>query len=190
LTGFWVRETKNRIFKSHPRERAIPFGVALLTAALTFAFAIQLSAEPQRLEKVAPGDCAACHAQGNGLPPAHIKTDKMDWAQCKNCHKAEAGKAEKPAILWGILPLGHIHLLSGISCTDCHGMARPAQPPETPKCLSCHSDYRNAALQVNKTLPHPHDSHMGDLDCELCHHQHLKSENFCSQCHWWKYLVP
>jgi hypothetical protein len=31
---------------------------------------------------------------------------------------------------------------------------------------------------------------MGDLDCGLCHHQHSKSENFCSQCHGWKYLVP
>ena len=182
------------VFLKAVRERgAVPFWVALLTAAMAVTFAIPLSGaspEPQRAENAVPGDCAACHGQRKVLPPAHVKTDEMDWAQCKDCHNAEAGKGEQPAILWGTLPLGHIHLLSAITCTVCHGPARPAQPPESPKCLSCHPDYKNAALQANKTLTNPHDSHMGDLDCELCHHQHSKSDNFCSQCHWWKYLVP
>jgi hypothetical protein len=147
-------------------------------------------AEPKRIEKAIPGDCAACHDQEKVLPDTHVQTGNMDWAQCKDCHRAEADKNKKPAILWGTLPLGHVHLLSGITCTDCHGTARPAQPPESQKCLSCHPDYKNTVLQVNKTLSNPHDSHMGDLDCGLCHHQHSKSENFCSQCHWWKYSVP
>ncbi|MBW2098891.1 MAG: cytochrome c3 family protein [Deltaproteobacteria bacterium] len=34
--------------------------------------------------------------------------------------------------------------------------------------------------------PNPHNSpHYGaDLDCNFCHHQHSKSENFCAQCHY------
>ena len=42
----------------------------------------------------------------------------------------------------------------------------------------------------SKALCNPHDSHMGGLDCLLCRHVHKKSENFCAQCHWWKYTVP
>ncbi len=146
-------------------------------------------AAPKLMEGAAPGDCAACHGNETVLPNGHGETKGMKLQECLGCHKNSEVK-EKPGTLWGKIPLGHFHRLSGIACTDCHGTAKPAKAPDTAKCVSCHPEYKKGPLQANKDLQNPHDSHMGDLDCSVCHHQHAKSENFCSQCHYWKYLVP
>lgn len=143
-----------------------------------------LWAEPKRTEGVAPGDCGVCHGSANVLPAGHADTKGMAGHTCKGCHKGGTTS------LRGKIPLSHSHQLNGVFCADCHGITKPAKPPEQKKCLSCHADYETITIQTDKTLPSPHDSHMGDLDCGLCHHQHSKSENFCSQCHEWKYLVP
>jgi hypothetical protein len=142
-----------------------------------------LSAEPKRLGGVSPGDCGVCHGSEKVLPADHVDTKGMAGATCKECHKGGAS-------LRGKMPLSHSHQLKGVTCAECHGITRPAKPSEQKKCLSCHADYKKAVIQTDKVLPPPHDSHMGDLDCGLCHHQHSKSENFCFQCHEWKYLVP
>ena len=143
-----------------------------------------LSAEPKRLEGVTPGDCGVCHGSEKVLPAGHVDTKGMARATCMGCHKGGSS-------LRGKIPLSHSHQLSTVTCADCHGTTKPAKPPPDQKrCLSCHADYKKIAILTDKTLPDPHDSHMGDLDCGLCHHLHSKSENFCSQCHDWKYLVP
>jgi len=142
-----------------------------------------LWAGPKKMEGVAPGDCGVCHGSEKILPAGHADTKGMVGPDCKECHKGATS-------LRGKMSLSHSHQLNGVTCADCHGLTRPAKPPEQKKCLSCHANYKEIATQTDKTLPPPHDSHMGDLDCGLCHHQHSKSENFCSQCHEWKYLVP
>jgi hypothetical protein len=174
--------TKNRVKKQAFLIRITSLIAATIIIPTISPFGI-LSAEPKKMEGVAPGDCGVCHGSEKVLPVVHIDTKGMAGATCKECHKGGAS-------LRGKMPLSHSHQLKGVTCADCHGMTRPAKPSEQKKCLSCHADYKKAAILTDKTLPPPHDSHMGDLDCGLCHHQHSKSENFCFQCHEWKYLVP
>jgi len=146
-------------------------------------------AEPKKIENARPGDCIICHGDQKVLPAAHGKTDGMTYQRCLACHQ-KTGEAKKARTLRGKMTLSHMHQLSGISCSDCHGKERPATGPDGQTCLGCHADYKTKLLLTDKALPTPHQSHMGELDCLLCHHLHARSENFCAQCHHWKYNVP
>ena len=116
------------------------------------------------------------------LPKDHPATKDQDKSQCAECHNGK--KAES---LRGKLPLGHSHHLEGVSCADCHGQGDPQAVP-TDKCLECH-DSGEALAKItapkDKKSLNPHESpHYGtELDCELCHHAHAKSDNYCAQCH-------
>ena len=173
-----------RVLKKNRGTGQIAFLVAVTIIILTTPYSEILWAEPKKMEGVAPGDCGVCHGSEKVLLAGHVDTKGMAGSTCKGCHKGAK------ASLRGKMPLSHSHQLNGVICADCHGITEPAKPPEQKKCVSCHADYKKIIIQTDKTLPPPHDSHMGDLDCGLCHHQHSKSENFCSQCHEWKYLVP
>jgi len=146
----------------------------------------QTSSQAKRLETAAPGDCAACHADQKVLPAEHVQTRDMAGDKCLECHKpGETSLRAK-------MPLSHGHQLNGVGCADCHADPTAAKPVGTEKCLSCHGSAAQMAKATAKLDPNPHDSpHYGpDLDCELCHHQHARSENFCAQCHDWKLIVP
>ena len=109
----------------------------------------------------------------------------MSITQCLDCHKGD-----EPS-LTNVLPLSHSHLLNGISCTACHGDADPPQFVGTGQCLTCHKpgDLIDATKDVEEA--NPHNSHYGpELDCDLCHHAHRESENFCNQCHDFNFVVP
>jgi len=173
----------NRIPKENRGTVRIASLIAVTIIILTTPCSGILWAEPKKMEGAAPGDCAVCHGSEKVLPAGHVDMKGMTGAACKGCHRGATS-------LRGKMPLSHSHQLNRVTCAECHGMTKPAKPPEQKKCLSCHADYKKIVIETDKTLPSPHDSHMGDLDCGLCHHQHSKSENFCSQCHGWKYLVP
>ena len=162
-------------------------GLSLLTALLIISgnardsSAVQGSA-PKQLENAGAGDCAACHGPALVLPKVHSTTKGRDLGQCRECHNGK-----KATVLLGKLPLSHMHALEGVSCADCHGSGDKCAVG-TEKCLECHeSGEAVAKLTAPKDKVHnnPHDSpHYGtDLDCEMCHHAHAKSENYCSQCH-------
>ena len=76
-------------------------------------------------------------------------------------------------------------------CGDCHLKSTP-KGLTTKQCLSCHESLEQVADATKYLDPDPHNSpHYGsELDCDLCHHEHSKSENFCAQCHEWKLTVP
>lgn len=78
-----------------------------------------------------------------------------------------------------------------LGCIDCHLTATP-KPLKTKLCLSCHGSLEEVAETTKNLDPDPHNSpHYGsELDCDLCHHEHSVSENFCAQCHEWKLVVP
>jgi hypothetical protein len=147
------------------------------------------SAESKKTEDAKPGNCMVCHEGRKVLPAGHVKTDGMRFAECNRCHQ-KSGDKNKPDDLRGRLSLGHAHQFGGIPCSGCHGEARPLADVDGQKCLNCHADYKSSSKPTDKSIPGPHQSHMGDLDCLLCHHVHTRSENFCGQCHWWKYKVP
>jgi len=119
-------------------------------------------ARPKLLPAAKPSDCAACHAKGGATA------------------------------LSGKLPLSHTHQLAGVTCKSCHDNPRKAEPAKSTKCLTCHTGDAIFAATAAVKPRNPHGSpHYGkESDCNLCHHQHEKSENFCTQCHKFDFKVP
>jgi Cytochrome c3 len=78
-----------------------------------------------------------------------------------------------------------------MGCVDCHP-TEIYKACDTNNCLSCHDGFEDLARATQNLDPNPHDSpHYGqEFDCDLCHHEHEKSENFCSQCHEWELKIP
>ena len=145
-----------------------------------------LKADPKRIGNVLPGACSICHNGEKVLPENHPITRDMDMSGCRECHEGrKTGLRRK-------IPLGHIHGLNDVSCKDCHGNSANIGPVKKEVCLDCHGSVDEVANATKGMDPDPHNSpHYGkDLDCDLCHHQHSMSENFCSQCHEWELLVP
>jgi hypothetical protein len=132
------------------------------------------------------GDCVGCHGQEQVLPPGHPETKGQKISECRGCHD------EPDLSLVGKMTSGHVHNLAGIACTDCHVDGEFSAPVDKDLCLACHGSPEDIARLTADQDPNPHDSiHYGpDLDCDLCHHIHRKSENFCNQCHEFEFMVP
>lgn len=82
------------------------------------------------------------------------------------------------------------HMAKGVKCQVCHGVDKnnPDYPTEQ-TCIQCHD--KKALGEKTKDLPgaNPHQApHNGD--CTLCHLQHEKPENYCAQCHDFKFKIP
>lgn len=168
-------------------------GGAILACALSLLFLMYgvgvgaaLSAEPIRSQAAQGGDCTACHGGDGKVPEGHVNTKGMDIKQCLGCHKEGAPK------LVNTLPLSHSHLLSGVSCAGCHKEATPPEFVGTDQCISCHklNDLVEATKDNKEANPHNSPHYGPELDCDLCHHAHETSENFCSECHDFKFIIP
>jgi hypothetical protein len=133
---------------------------------------------------VKPGDCHVCHGENVKLPDGHPNTEDMMFPDCKQCHTKQKNQLETKILL------SHIHNLSGITCSQCHEMNKFKRKITSKQCIACHGDYNTLADITKDADPNPHKSHQGKLDCNLCHHQHVKSVNYCSQCHEWPLNVP
>ncbi len=83
------------------------------------------------------------------------------------------------------MPLFHAHLLAGLTCKSCHANPKKPQLTEAEVCMGCHDPEKVSAKSAALQPTNPHNSkHYGiKADCNLCHHQHEKSENYCAQCH-------
>ncbi len=132
-------------------------------------------------------DCIACHNGGNPLPQNHVPVAGKELHDCTACHASGT-----TADLRGRLPLFHSHLLSGLTCASCHADPKAPEPVEAATCMGCHDPQQVATTTAAVKPTNPHESpHYGNkADCNLCHHQHEKSENYCSQCHTFDFKVP
>jgi hypothetical protein len=75
------------------------------------------------------------------------------------------------------------HIAAGLTCNSCH-TTTPFRTVSVAACLSCHGGaYDKLAAASASKNPNPHQSHQGEVPCASCHHVHVASENFCSQCH-------
>jgi hypothetical protein len=162
----------------------------LILAALVLAVGLALPAQgaPVRDPKAAPGDCAACHKGEKVLPSGHPATKGMKRQACAQCH---AGGTDRTLV--GKVPASHLHQLSGVGCVQCHGNVKKPTEVAHEKCMACHDTTKLAEKTASVKPKNPHNSpHYGkDADCNLCHHQHAKSENYCAQCHEkWEFKVP
>mgnify|MGYP003810209681 CR=1 FL=1 len=165
----------------------LPILMALL---LVFAATsgVSVLAAPKKLTTARAGDCAACHGAAKVLPDGHAPTADMNAEACMGCHQKGS-----PLALYKKMPLAHFHQLRGVTCQKCHADLNAPQALSTEQCLACHGSFEKVAAKTANVKPHnPHSSPHGSTytACDLCHHQHAKSENFCGQCHDFKYVVP
>jgi hypothetical protein len=111
----------------------------------------------------------------------------MGYKDCIGCHEKGA-----PQKLEGKLPGSHLHHLRGVTCEKCHGKTAKPEEVKMKQCLTCHDADKLAEKTAEVKPENPHTSpHYGtSLDCNLCHHQHAKSENYCAQCHKYDFVVP
>ena len=89
--------------------------------------------------------------------------------------------------------LGKKHAGMGITCAQCHGEVKKKQAVPMIICLNCHDTKKLAekTAQAKPNNPHQNRHYGTEGDCNLCHHQHKKSENFCLPCHArFKFVVP
>ena len=81
------------------------------------------------------------------------------------------------------LLLADRHKGAGITCEGCHQEDPPQKRVPMGMCTGCHGDALKIAERTNKSDVNPHDSHVGVVECDSCHHSHKPFENFCSKCH-------
>ncbi len=140
--------------------------------------------------------------QGTGLC-AEKNLYQKDPESCAGCHLI------KPYVQsWmGSDFLDHKHSKTGNACLDCHQLTdkeqrenvtkyqmnafkTPLTPREYPNafCLRCHGSYKEVAertkdFEKKGLTKNPHESHYGEIDCNVCHKSHKPSVDYCSQCH-------
>lgn len=99
--------------------------------------------------------------------------------------------------------LANQHAEAELDCHDCHESSIAIQAQEGWKfitgnyqiplerrefskefCLECHDDF-DTTVKAATDFEHanPHDSHNGELECNVCHNMHKPSQVFCAECH-------
>jgi hypothetical protein len=81
--------------------------------------------------------------------------------------------------------LDEFHATTGVTCADCHGADNARTAVTIATCIECHdtTELAEKTGEGNPTNPHKNRHYNTEADCNLCHHQHKKSENFCLPCH-------
>ncbi|MHA1559768.1 MAG: cytochrome c3 family protein, partial [Alphaproteobacteria bacterium] len=123
-------------------------------------------------------------ASATPVAPAEIETPPL-----------EVAPAEVDALpILAFLADRHAEL--GFSCAACHSDGLPAPGAQLPAdlsaavCLDCHGTFAEVAGRTDATFPNPHESHLGDLDCNSCHRAHAQPMDYCEQCHSFGFRVP
>lgn len=90
-----------------------------------------------------------------------------------------------PSSIWAAqeLLLADKHKNAGITCDVCHEENPPIKRVPMGVCTRCHGDYDKVIELTQKSRPNPHDSHVGELECDACHYSHKPFENYCARCH-------
>lgn len=99
-------------------------------------------------------------------------------------HIVEAAKPAKKAAA----PPAQSQHAGKVNCAGCHGKGtpKPDSTVENQRCLECHGPMEKLAKKSEpKDFPdrNPHKSHLDDIACTVCHHEHSTSKAYCLQCH-------
>lgn len=103
------------------------------------------------------------------------------------------GASASVAFAADAVQLDQFHAGKGVSCADCHGDNNQRVAVPMIKCLECHDTKEVAEATADLKPANPHNNrHYGtETNCNYCHHQHQKSENFCIPCHLrFDFVVP
>jgi hypothetical protein len=183
-----MKDSGRKCERPRKKNLAVLSALAVLVLALPF-FALVPDGEsaPKNLPTARPDNCAACHGTQKVLTGDHPAVKGMKYGDCAGCHQKAS-----PQQLEGKLPASHIHQLSGVTCAKCHKSIRKPEPVAMKQCVTCHDPDKlmEKTAQVKPSNPHTSPHYGTTLDCNVCHHQHAKSENFCLQCHKFDFVVP
>jgi cytochrome c nitrite reductase small subunit len=122
---------------------------------------------------------------------------------CDTCHIMEPYLESWQESDYG----AHAHATEGVTCLQCHvptvdqqvnelvvymqgQYANPLVALEVSDefCFDCHESNEHTSYEEVVELTadlelNPHDSHLGELECDLCHNMHRVSEDYCADCH-------
>ena len=62
--------------------------------------------------------------------------------------------------------------------------------PKDETCIACHGDYKALAEKTKDLRFNPHASHLGDINCTVCHAAHEKPKLACNDCHTFDMKLP
>jgi cytochrome c553 len=130
-------------------------------------------------------DCTACHSWSPGKSFGLIGV-KGSWGAPS---KDEMELMKKVFASWASSQYSdNRHAQAGIVCAGCHGKDLPKSDGivENPRCLECHGSMERLVKKSEpKDFPdrNPHKSHLGDIACTVCHHEHSVSKVYCLECH-------
>jgi len=81
-------------------------------------------------------------------------------------------------------PLADRHASKSMDCLSCH-ITKPEPFAEVPatNCLKCHPKDAIVNKYTELKERNPHQNHLGDVDCNICHKGHAESSVYCEQCH-------
>jgi Cytochrome c3 len=158
-------------------------------------------------------DCLACHkpqteAKQDPFSALLHRAHQAPSIECTTCHtfakgklgllgsKVVLGKFEDGGALvrrmtgsWaGSSFLDERHAKANVGCAGCHAGALPeiGADVERARCLTCHGPEEKLIAKAAPAVHadrNPHKSHLGEIDCTVCHHAHKASENYCLGCH-------
>ena len=129
-------------------------------------------------------ECVACHSYVSGK--SFGLGQSISWG---------APKDEDMAIIKDVFAswvksnyTDHLHAQAMIDCAGCHGkeVPLPDTTVENGRCLACHGPKDQLAARSRpQDFPkrNPHDSHLGEIACTVCHHAHAESKVYCLDCH-------
>jgi len=81
---------------------------------------------------------------------------------------------------------GKVHESNKVECAACHLNGTEKIAPDS-ACYTCHGTYEDMAKATAELKPNPHDAHIGQIRCTLCHSTHKPSKVYCDECHtFWK----
>ncbi len=154
-----------------------------------------------------PQNKAKPKAYSAKLHLAHTKADaKMD---CTACHTWQPGKSfglKGSKVSFGALSKENMeqikkvfdswtasknldahHGKKNVTCSGCHEkLPEQGDSVENDRCLACHGDSEKLAKKTEpKDFPdrNPHKSHLGTINCTVCHKAHTASKTYCLDCH-------
>ena len=172
-----MTEVSEKIEQKKPvkssKKRLSLTGIALIIVSLVALGTISFFSI-DHISQTNPNFCAICHNMRSHVD-SYLTGDHLDNLHfqasvgCKSCHANYSLAGEMKSV---------VSYVTG-QYDD------PMQEADFPKegCLRCHRSYTSLAEKTANLDPNPHSSHLGEVDCTLCHKAHKTSEVYCTQCH-------
>lgn len=104
------------------------------------------------------------------------------------------GVAFAGSVCAGDLASFHANMGGCTVCHDSNAVTASAVPDDeralNAKCGTCHGDYKTLAEKSKDLRFNPHASHLGNINCTVCHAAHEQPKLACNDCHSFDMKMP